>query len=302
MIYGMKFVFKYLAGLDHADRNFMVYPDDTMLVSYPRSGNTWARFLIANLLHPAREIGFADVEAIIPDTSTISSRALKRIPRPRIIKSHEYFDHRYPRVIYIVRDPRDVALSLYDFQRKYRQLADDYPTERYADDFVYGRVRTGDWGTWGENVGSWFYTRHQSPNFLLLRYEDMLEETQGELARIARFMNVSASDEQLYAAVEKSSSGRMRMLEKKDQDNWVGSKTQRKDIPFVRTARSGNWQSQFSAESVTKIENQWGELMSRLGYPLAGSAPRLRRTGRDEDVPIIPNLQPAIAGSGKQRG
>src|ERR1700752_3256978 len=115
MMYGIKVVLKYLLGTDKANRNFRVYADDTMVVSYPRSGNTWTRFLVANLLHPNEEVTFANIERLIPDTSSISNRALKRIARPRVIKSHEYFDHRYPKTIYIVPDPRDVALSYYDF-------------------------------------------------------------------------------------------------------------------------------------------------------------------------------------------
>src|SRR6476646_4264045 len=121
MLFGIKSVFKYLLGTDIADRNVAVYADDTFVVSYPRSGNTWTRFLIANLLHPDLNVSFTNIEKLIPDTSSQSNRALKRTPRPRIIKTHEYFDHRYPKVIYIVRDPRDVVLSYYDFQRKYRQ-------------------------------------------------------------------------------------------------------------------------------------------------------------------------------------
>jgi len=62
-------------------------------------------------LYPGKEVSFSNIEHLIPDTAVISSRALKHIPRPRVIKSHNYFDHRYPKVIYIVRDPRDVALS-----------------------------------------------------------------------------------------------------------------------------------------------------------------------------------------------
>ena len=119
MIYGIKTVLKYALGIDIAGRNFAVYPDDTFVVSYPRSGNTWTRFLIANLVHPEKEVSFTNIEQLIPDTSSQSNRALKATPRPRIIKTHEYFDHRYPKTIYIVRDPRDVALSYYDFQRKY---------------------------------------------------------------------------------------------------------------------------------------------------------------------------------------
>ena len=49
MLFGIKSVFKYLSGTDIADRNVAVYADDTFLVSYPRSGNTWTRLFICNL-------------------------------------------------------------------------------------------------------------------------------------------------------------------------------------------------------------------------------------------------------------
>src|ERR1700733_13391253 len=177
MIYGLKTVMQYLLGTDRANRSFAVRADDTFVVSYPRSGNTWTRFLIANLVHPQREVTFANIEQLIPDTSSQSNRALKRTSSPRIIKTHQYFDHRYPRVIYIVRDPRDVVLSYYDFQRKYRQIQDGYPIEQYVEDFVSGRINSRDWGTWGENVASWIATRSNNDKFLLLRYEDMVSST-----------------------------------------------------------------------------------------------------------------------------
>src|SRR5215469_6269647 len=115
MIYGFKKVVTYIFGTDVAGRTLAVFADDTFIVSYPRSGNTWTRFLIANLLHPEQPASFANIERLIPDCEAQSSRYMKRASRPRIIKSHEYFDPRYKKVIYIVRDPRDVALSYYDF-------------------------------------------------------------------------------------------------------------------------------------------------------------------------------------------
>jgi Sulfotransferase domain len=268
MIYGAKVVFKYLLGLDQAGRNFAVFPDDTMVVSYPRSGNTWTRFLIANLLHPNETVTFANIEILVPDTSSISSRALKQIPRPRIIKSHDYFDHRYPKVIYIVRDPRDVALSYYDFQRKYRQIEDGYPLEHYVHEFVNGKLISAAWGTWGENVGSWISTRAHSRNFLLLRFEDMLTDTKGELARIAEFFDTTPSNEVLEQAIAASSAERMRKLEKEQAHQWVATKKHRKDIPFVRTASAGGWRDNLPESCILKIETAWGELMSSLGYAL----------------------------------
>lgn len=271
MIYGIRVVLSYLFGTDKAERNFAVYPDDTFVVSYPRSGNTWTRFLIANLLHPETNVSFANIERLIPDTSSQSNRALKRTPRPRVIKTHQYFDHRYGRMIYIVRDPRDVALSYYDFQRKYRQIADDYPLENYVDDFVCGKLISADWGTWEENVASWLYTRARSGNFLLLRYEDMIADTARELARIARHLGVEASPERLQTVIDRSSADRMREMEKREENEWVATKKHRKDIPFVRVARAGGWRTQLPEVCIAHIESAWGDLIARLGYELVSN-------------------------------
>jgi len=271
MIYGIKVIFKYLLGTDIADRNLAVYPDDTFVVSYPRSGNTWTRFLIANLVFPSESVTFTNIERLIPDTSSQSSRALKRTPRPRIIKSHTYFDPRYPRVLYIVRDPRDLVLSYYNFQRKYRQLADDYPLADYVGDFVNGRLISSGWGSWGENVASWIYTRQHHGSFLLLGYEDMKSDTERELKRIAAFLGLKPTPERLRQAIEASSPERMREMERTQSDQWVATKKHRKDIPFVGTAVSGRWQSELTGTLVSKIESTWGDLMSTLGYPLVAS-------------------------------
>jgi hypothetical protein len=268
MIYGLKTVLGYILGTDKAERNFKVYPDDTFVVSYPRSGNTWTRFLIANLVHPDQNVSFTNIERLIPDTSSQSNRALKATARPRIIKTHEYFDHRYPKVVYIVRDPRDVALSYYDFQRKYMQIEDAYPLERYVDDFVTGKLISADWGTWSENVASWLYTRGKRSEFLLLRYEDMTSDTARELARVSTFLGIDPQPERLQRAIEQSSADRMRELEKLESDNWVATKSRRKDIPFVRVAQSGGWRTSLPGNCVRQIETSWGDLMTILGYEL----------------------------------
>jgi hypothetical protein len=278
MIYGIKTIVKYVLGTDRAERDFAVYPDDTFVVSYPRSGNTWTRFLIANLVYPEKNVGFTNIEKLIPDTSSQSNRALKSTPRPRIIKSHEYFDHRYGKVIYIVRDPRDVALSYYDFQRKYRQIDDAYPLEQYVEDFVQGRLISIDWGTWAENVSSWIYTRGKSKNFLLLRYEDMMKDTTRELTRIAQFLGVEPALTRLKEVIDRSSADRMRELEKLEADRWVATKNRRKDIPFVRVAKAGGWRTSLPVKSVEQIENAWGDLMITLGYePVTVQVPQAVR-------------------------
>jgi hypothetical protein len=269
MIYGLKWVFRYLTGKDIAGRTLAVLPDDTFIVSYPRSGNTWTRFLIGNLLHPAEPATFANIERLVPDSEAQSSRYLRSIPSPRVIKSHQYFDPRFPRVVYIVRDPRDVALSYYDFQRKYRQIPDDYPLDQYVSDFVAGRLISKGWGTWGENVGSWLAARGGKPGFIVMRYEDMIVNTERELERLAAFFGIDPKPGQLANAIELSSAKRMRELEKNQGESWVSTKNKRSDIPFVRTAVSGEWQKTLPASSAAEIEAAWGPLMLALKYRLS---------------------------------
>ncbi|HWY57552.1 MAG TPA: sulfotransferase domain-containing protein [Terriglobales bacterium] len=271
MIYGAKRILRYLLGTDIAGRTLAVYPDDTFIVSYPRSGNTWTRFLVANLLHPEEPATFANIERLVPDSEAQSSRYLRRVSRPRVIKSHQHFDPRYRRVIYVVRDPRDVALSYYDFERKYRHIDDAYPLQDYVSDFVCGRLSSAGWGTWGENVGSWLSTRRGRKDFLLLRYEDMLANPALEVAKIAAFFGIDA--ERVRGAVERSSVQRMRGLEKVQGKDWVSTKNKRSDIPFVGAAASGHWKSKLPADSIQEIESAWGPLLAALGYELATAQP-----------------------------
>jgi hypothetical protein len=263
VLYGIKFVTSYLLGTDIAGRDLKVFPDDTFIASYPRSGNTWTRFLIANLVHPEHPVTFANIETIIPDATALSSRELKRIPRPRLIKTHEYFEPRYRRVIYLVRDPRDVALSLYNFRRKYGSVDDSYPIEQYvAERFLPGDLDI----PWGEHVGSWLGTRMNQPGFLLVRYEDLLQDPPRELCRLASFLGIAASTEMLSQAIERSSANRLRALEKAEHEAWVTTKGKRADVPFIAEAVAGAWKQKLPEASVAVIESSWGHLMNSLGY------------------------------------
>jgi len=268
MMYGAKRIAKYLLGRDIAGRQIAVRPDDTFIVSYPRSGNTWTRFLIANLLFAGQPVSFANIERLIPDAEAQSSRYMKRVPGPRVIKSHQYFDHRYPKVLYITRDPRDVAVSYYNFSRKYRHIADDYPLEKYVHGFVTGTLLSSAWGTWAENVGTWMAARSGRPTFLLLRYEDLIANTQTELDKAARFLGLDASPGELSRAIENSSADHLRELEKKEGDVWVTTKNKRSDIPFIGSAAAGEWKSVLPAAAVEEIESTWENTIAQLGYEL----------------------------------
>jgi hypothetical protein len=258
-------------GLHHPGRNLPVFEDDVFLVSYPKSGNTWTRFLIANLLHPEEPASFANIDKLVPDLEEISKRHLARVPRPRFIKSHQYFHPSYERVIYIVRDPRDVAVSQYHFRRKRRLLEDSFRVEQFVEQFISGAISPY-YGSWGENVASWLFTRGRDSDFLLLRYEDMLENTIAELGRIAAFLHLDPAIERVAQAADRSSAEKMRKLETSQAHLWSLTKKTRQDMPFVRAAKSGGWRSELPAASVAQMEYAWGHIMQELKYPIASQS------------------------------
>ena len=253
-------------GLKPPGRNLTVFPDDAFLVSYPKSGNTWARFLIANLLRPQDNVGFSNIHDIIPGIDVVPHRDMLRHPRPRIIKSHQYFDPRYRRVVYIVRDPRDVALSEYHAQRKSKRIGDQHPIQEFVRGFLAGE--SCDYGSWGEHAASWLSARYGQPGFLLVRYEDMLQDTARELSRMASFLGLNPTSELIEQAVSRSRADKMRKLEKSQAGVFNATKDTRQDILFVRSAKAGGWHSELPEASILQIEQAWGHLIRWLGYEL----------------------------------
>ena len=248
-----------------ASRSVQVLPDDTFIVSYPKSGNTWLRFLLANLFNLERQsVTLSSFKKFVPDIYENTQEELLSFAKPRFLKSHEYFDPRYPKIIYIVRDPRDVAVSYYHHLIKERQIDEDYPIDEWIKAFVAGDFHP-QFGTWAENVGSWLGARNGREDFLLLSYEELLNDSLKTMLKVASFVGVARDENQLKQVIELSSANRMRELEKKEK--WLNNKANmRTDKPFIRAAKSRNWETDLSKESIAYIENSWSTLMENLGY------------------------------------
>jgi hypothetical protein len=252
------------------ERDITIFPDDVFLTSYPRSGNTWTRFLVGNLVNSNQPVTFLNVERLVPDMYKHSDRYLRQLPRPRILKSHEVFDPRYKRIIYIVRDPRDVAVSNYHWEMKQRSVADQCPIDAFVTRWIKG-IYWDRLGNWGDHVTSWVSTRNGSNGFLLLRYEDLIADAAQELVKVAELLGIAPGTERLARAVELSSAERMRELESRQGKKWVQTRYTRQDKAFVRKASSGDWKSKLPRHSIAEIEAAWGQLMISLGYDLSSA-------------------------------
>jgi hypothetical protein len=248
-----------------------VRPDDTFLVSYPKSGNTWMRFLIANLLQQNPPVGLLEADCLIPSVDAKSKKFFDDMKSPRVIKSHFSFIPAYKRVIYVVRDPRDVVMSQYHYQVKRGVLEGGASLDAFVGRFLRGDVCP--YGSWGDNVGSWTATRRDDPSFLLLRYEDMLADVTRGATKISNFLGFGQDANRIAAAVERSSLENMRKVEKAEGKKWDSTKGTRQDISFFRSAKSGEGRATLSLESIERIEKVWGPLMQSVGYAVSAPNP-----------------------------
>jgi hypothetical protein len=247
-----------------------VRTDDTFVVSYPKSGNTWQRFLIANLVRPHEPISFLNINRIVPDVYQTAEEELVNHPSPRFLKSHDAFTPRFPRSIYITRDPRSVAVSMFHFGMARGKFQSDESLDTLVRAFirgaVCGKLIRAQIRSWAENVMSWVSQVDQgNSSVLLLRYEDLKADTLGELRRVANFLRITASDAVLRSAVENSSFERLQEFER-EFDKMYARKDWVAGSRFIRKAAVDEWKEVLSPEQSEMICAAFERPMLRMGY------------------------------------
>lgn len=99
-----------------------VFDIDIFLVSYPRSGNLWLRWLLAVSVKGRLDVSNRLISGIVPDIYEVSNEYLLALEKPRVIKSHEKYNAAYPKVIYLYRDVRHVMISLFHYLKRGRGM------------------------------------------------------------------------------------------------------------------------------------------------------------------------------------
>ncbi len=244
----------------NAYRHRGVTPADALLASYPKSGNTWVKLMLAHALTGVaasfdeqedaigRVGGRTDVPALLPGGG-------------RILKSHEPFSAgvRAPGpVVYVVRDGRDVAVSYY--QQFVRTGLNPGAFSSYLPRFVAGKV--DGFGPWGAHVTSWLDGRVANDGRLLtLRYEDLLEDPLGGLQQALDFLGASVEPEVVEAAVE---ANRFEQMRRRETESAFHERQNNQF--FVRRGIAGEWRETFSDADSALFDRAFGTVLERLGY------------------------------------
>ncbi|HVN40601.1 MAG TPA: sulfotransferase domain-containing protein [Myxococcota bacterium] len=242
---------------------------DVVVVSYGKAGRTWLRVLLSGFYHrvygiPARSLlGFDNFhrrDARIPRVFFTHDNYIGDYTGHRDSK-RDFYDKK---VVLLVRSPQDTGVSQY-FQWKHRmrpgkKRLNEYP-EHGADvtiaDFLMrpasGLPKIVDF------MNRWAAEAPRIRELLLVRYEDLRADPEGQLRRIVRFLGGPTDDTAIRAAVAFASVENMRAMEERRAFWFSGLRmTQRDranpDSYKVRRARVGGYRDYFDDEEVARID------------------------------------------------
>lgn len=271
------------------------------LASYPKSGNTWMRTFLSKFikkhehdlqlndlsipLAASRDLidnclSLETSELSIADTENLRPAAMRSLFKdissfPFFMKVHDACTYTqsgeplFPAdiskgVIYIVRNPLDVAVSF----AHHSSTSIDKTIERMRNkkftfcgnsDQIYVQVLQK-LQSWSEHVKSWI-DQKQIP-ILLIKYEDMKATPHKTFSEILDFSGILYTEAQLDEAVSVTDFSNLRKLE---QEQGFKEKPVRAAV-FFRKGESGGWRSELTDAQAQQIINDHFEVMTELGY------------------------------------
>jgi len=274
------------------------------LASYPKSGNTWIRIFLSTLLYssdkpivninnnhikqfPTRS-DFDNLTDNVMDMDEFAKNCIlaqQRINldnRIKILKTHNAYWQNYEKnyfftdkentlgVIYIVRDPRNVITSVMDYfnKKSYRETL-EFLIDNYK---VIGGTKFESGiptilFSWANHYNSW---KQFKKNYLLIKYEDLLDKPQEEFLKISNYLNTIGNfkfnEKDILEIAENCKFENFRNQEKTKGfiDNSATNKNFKKN--FFRLGPKNNWKDLLDTDIKLKIEEQFKKEMLELGY------------------------------------
>lgn len=271
------------------------------LASYPKSGNTWLRAFLANLIanrskplaraelsqfcedqagathfsaaagRPSVELSIGELCALRPQVQTaIAARAQGTV----LVKSHNYWGgfEQYPLHepqvsaggVYVLRNPLDVVVSMTHHFGLGVEAAIDFLGNEDTATENEPRWVSQLLGSWSTHVASWADIDH--PGFLLVRYEDLLDKPAKHFARIARRVGITDRS-RISRAIKHASFQTLAASERRDGFIEASEKTAAR---FFRAGRAQQWRQVLDRDQVGRIVARHREQMARFKYIPAG--------------------------------
>lgn len=240
-------------------RHMRLSPTDAILASYPRSGNTWLRFMLFEAL-TGESAQFDNVGIGIPYVGK-HREARPLLPSDgRLLKTHDC--HRPPelRAVYVVRDVRDVILAM--------DRADGSQDPRAVRRFAAHVLDDGalPFGSWPHHVRYWLGDDYRGDERThLVRFEDLRADPERQLRGVLEFLEVAPVDQWVHNAVTDNASKKMKIKEIRFR---TGTASRERRTAQIGDGRIGGWDDRLEGSDLLAITSRAGEVLSALGYPV----------------------------------
>ena len=246
------------------------------IASYPKSGNTWVRFLLHHYLwgEPRNSL---DLNRRIPDLHRPAGRIDTSSER-LFVKTHFALTDTLPylamsdRAIVITRHPKDVLLSGLNYARLEQATQPD--TAAYARAFIDNGgdpawIKMG-FGTWAQHAESWT-TTDRFP-VLVTSYEALKTDTPRELRAMLEFVGEAVDEAKVARAVELSDFGRMRDIERQEKARGReslfrgGRESLAREAMFMNKGETGQSLAPIDPTLDAVFDAAFAEDMAKFGY------------------------------------
>lgn len=229
--------------------------DDVFVVGYPKSGNTWMQSLICGILFGVRPDLAPErlIQEIVPDLHY--KKYYKRFGKTQCFKSHDLPSSMLKKVIYLVRDGRDVIVSYYHFLRATRDPKVSW------DDFLADSSENIPFGSWKQHVTAWRENPFDA-DILWIKYEDLKLDPTKELTRVCSFIGVERSEEFLRQLCEQATFEKMRdRVEESGMDHPMPE-----EFRFFRKGQVGSHIDELPKNILKAFSNENFDELKVLGY------------------------------------
>lgn len=258
--------------------------DPVYVVSYPKCGRTWLRYMLEGYVE---EVAGIAAGRIAEGGQALKPRAK---PHPAVYFRHDDApDQKRPeelthdkshfagkRVVFLVRDPRDVVVSIYFEKVKRSHLYSDQTQVPGAPDDLVGPAHGG-LETIVSYYNIWWDNRDLPAEFLVMRYEDLLADPNAEFQRFCEFCGYPVDKEAIQRAVAAADFSSMRRLEETGGLSYKLAPGDPGDPESFKTRRGeagafADYLSPAQVEAATRRVRE--DLAPNFGYPLDAAAAR----------------------------
>ena len=271
---------------------FVARPTDIILATIPKSGTTWLKALVYCVVHrghhaPADErhpLLVCSPHEVVPFLHSIYENhrsaspvpVLEEMPSPRVLAVHAPFTALPPsvresacRVVYLCRDPKDTFVSLRHYVDKIKPEGSAMtPFAEAFDLFCDGVSPFGP--VWDNMAEYWKKSMARPEEVVFLRYEDLKEDTVGNVRRLAAFLGCPFTDEEAERGVPEAivtlcSMDKMRSVKaNRDGMHWNG-RSRFKNSAFFRKGEVGDWKAHMTLDMARRLDGIVEEKLRGIG-------------------------------------